>query len=149
MPEPRLTAKEIEILVRHQLAVLRRPNRPPRLGWADPALIAALTRLLPVHRRLGLLVTPSTILRWHRQLVARGWTTKPRHALLGEHRACSLAALAGDGLPLVLDGVADSRWRTGVAGTSSTNSASASGSRTPRTTFSSSGLVTVWWATTR
>ena len=72
------TVKEIDILVlRHQLAVLRGPNRPPRLGWADRALIAALTRLLPVHRRLGLLVTPSTILRWHRQLVARGWTTKP------------------------------------------------------------------------
>jgi putative transposase len=71
------TVKEIEILVlRHQLAVLRGPNRPPRLGWADRALIAALTRLLPVHRRLGLLVTPSTILRWHRQLVARRWATK-------------------------------------------------------------------------
>jgi putative transposase len=53
------------------------PNRPPRLGWADRALIAALTRLLPVHRRFGLLVTPSTILRWQRQLVARRWTTKP------------------------------------------------------------------------
>jgi putative transposase len=72
------TAKEIEILVlRHQLAVLRRPNRPPRLGWADRALIVALARLLPVHRRLGLLVTPSTILRWHRQLVDRRWATKP------------------------------------------------------------------------
>jgi putative transposase len=40
-------------------------------------VIAALSRLLPVRRRLGLLVTPSTILRWHRELVARRWTTKP------------------------------------------------------------------------
>ena len=72
------TSKEIEILVlRHQLAVLRRRTSRPRLSWADRALIAALTRLLPVRRRLGLLVTPSTILRWHRQLVARRWTTKP------------------------------------------------------------------------
>jgi hypothetical protein len=41
------------------------------------SLIAALTRLLPRPRRLGLLVTPATILRWHRQLVARRWTTQP------------------------------------------------------------------------
>ena len=47
------------------------------MNWTDRALIAALTRLLPTPRRLGLLVTPATILRWHRQLVARRWTTQP------------------------------------------------------------------------
>ena len=47
------------------------------MSWTDRALIAALTRLLPTPRRLGLLVTPSTILRWHRQLVASRWTTQP------------------------------------------------------------------------
>ena len=47
------------------------------MSWADRALIAALTRLLPTPRRLGLLVTPATILRWHRQLIARRWTTQP------------------------------------------------------------------------
>jgi transposase InsO family protein len=47
------------------------------MSWTDRALIAALTRLLPGPRRLGLLVTPATILRWHRQLVARHWTTQP------------------------------------------------------------------------
>jgi putative transposase len=58
------TAKEIEILVlRHQLAVLQRQTPRPRMSWTDRALIAALTRLLPTPRRLGLLVTPSTILR--------------------------------------------------------------------------------------
>ena len=72
------TAKEIEILVlRHQLAVLRRGARRPRLSWADRAVIAALTRLLPTPRRLGLLVTPATLLRWRRQLVARRWATEP------------------------------------------------------------------------
>ena len=72
------TAKEIEILVlRHQLAVLRRRTPRLRTSWADRALIAALTRLLPTPRRLGLLVTPATILRWHRQLVTRRWTTTP------------------------------------------------------------------------
>jgi len=76
------TSKEIEILVlRHQLTVLRRQTRRPRLSWADRALITALTRLLPTPRRLALLVTPATILRWHRQLIcecrcgAPGWRT--------------------------------------------------------------------------
>ena len=71
-------AKEIEILVlRHQLAVLQRRAPRPRMRWADRALIAAMTRMLPTHRRLGLLVTPATILRWHRRLVSRRWTTQP------------------------------------------------------------------------
>ena len=71
-------SKEIEILVlRHQLAVLQRRTPRPRMSWTDRALIAALTRLLPIRQRLGLLVTPATILRWHRQLIARRWTTTP------------------------------------------------------------------------
>ena len=65
------TAKEIEILVlRHQLAVLQQRTPRPRMTWTDRAVIAALSRLLPVRRRHGLLVAPATILRWHRQLVA-------------------------------------------------------------------------------
>jgi putative transposase len=72
-------AKDVEILVlRHQLAVLHRLNPRPRMSWADRALIAALVRRLPGHRRVGLLVTPATILRWHRRLVARRWTTSDR-----------------------------------------------------------------------
>src|SRR6185312_10204293 len=67
---------EIEILVlRHQLAVLQRRQWRPRISWTDRAVIAALGRLLPAHRRRRLLVTPSTILRWHRHLVRRRWTT--------------------------------------------------------------------------
>jgi putative transposase len=73
------TTKDIEILVlRHQLAVLQRRTPRPRITWTDRAIIAMPTRLLPVRRRRGLLVTPATILRWHRQLIARCWTpTKP------------------------------------------------------------------------
>jgi putative transposase len=72
------TTKEIEILVlRHQLAVLQRRTPRPPVSWTDRAVIAALARLLPVRRRVGLLVTPATILRWHRLLVARRWTTQP------------------------------------------------------------------------
>jgi hypothetical protein len=85
------TAKDIEILVlRPQLAVLQRRTPRPRMSWTDRALIAALTRLLPVRRRLGLLITPATVLGWHRRLVARRWTTQPtrpgRPAISDNHR---------------------------------------------------------------
>ena len=71
------TAKEIQILVlRHQLAVLQRRTPRPQINWSDRAVIAALGRLLPARRRLGLLVTPATILRWHRHLASRRWTTR-------------------------------------------------------------------------
>src|SRR3954466_2256832 len=70
--------KDIGILVlRHQLAVLQRRTPRPRMSWTDRALIAALARLLPVRRRLGLLVPPATILRRHRQLVATAGPPSP------------------------------------------------------------------------
>src|SRR5882757_7041955 len=71
--------KDVEILVlRHQVAVLRRKSGRPRVCWADRALIVALVGRLPSGRRIGLLVTPATILRWHRRLVVRRWTTNGR-----------------------------------------------------------------------
>jgi putative transposase len=60
-----------------RIGCTRRGTPRPRTNWPDQAVIAAITRLLPVRRRLGLLVTRATILRWHRQLVARRWTTPP------------------------------------------------------------------------
>jgi hypothetical protein len=74
----RSDTKEIEILVlRHQLAVLQRRTQRPPMSWTDRAVSAALARLLPVRRRVELLVTPATIPRWHRLLIARRWTTQP------------------------------------------------------------------------
>jgi putative transposase len=68
-------AKELEILVlRHELHVLRRQVARPRIGAADRAVLAALSRVLPRARQQSLLVQPATVLRWHRELVRRRWT---------------------------------------------------------------------------
>jgi hypothetical protein len=72
--------KELEIVVlRHELAVLRRQARPPQLTTSDRVFLTAASRLLPRSRWQSFLVKPATLLRWHRHMVARRWTYAGRN----------------------------------------------------------------------
>src|SRR5215207_2940079 len=78
-------AKDVGLLVpRHQVAVLRRQVHRPALEPADRVVLGALSRLLPRPRWSAFFVSPATLLRWHRELIARRWTY--RHTRAGRPR---------------------------------------------------------------
>jgi hypothetical protein len=72
-------SKEAEIVVlRQQLAVLRRQVERPRFTWLDRALVALFSKFVPRERWQGFLVTPKTVLDWHRRLVKGHWARKSK-----------------------------------------------------------------------
>jgi putative transposase len=87
-------AKDAELLVlRHEVAVLRRQVARPRVDWVDRAVLASLVRLLPRPAWQGLVVQPATLLRWHQDLIRRRWTyphRRGRPAVAAELRALVL-----------------------------------------------------------
>jgi putative transposase len=89
-------SKDVEILVlRHQLKVLRRQAGRPRLRWVDRVVLAAASRAIPRPAWSSFLVSPQTLLRWHRELVRRKWTYNRK-------RACGRPPLDSDTRELIL-----------------------------------------------
>jgi putative transposase len=75
-PAPDARDAEVAVL-RHQLMVLRRQVAKPRFQPSDRLVLAVLSRVLPRERWSAFLITPATLLRWHRELVGRRWTCTP------------------------------------------------------------------------
>jgi hypothetical protein len=99
LPARSQASKDAEILVlHHEVALLRRSNPKPRLSWPDRAVLAAVARILPKRLRECRVVTPGTLLRWHKRLVAKKWTQPkaPGRPPIGEELVDLIVRLASE-----------------------------------------------------
>ena len=98
-------SKDLEILVlRHQLRVLQRTSGPPKFRAVDRVLLAVASRAIPRDRWVAFFVTPATLLRWHRELVRRKWTSRkgrPARTAADRSRGSGAHLSAGPGEPSV------------------------------------------------
>src|SRR5690242_9942043 len=97
------SSKDAEILaLRHEVAVLRRTNPRPRMCWTDRAVLAALARIMPKALRACRIVTPGTLLRWHRRLVAAKWRQPrpPGRPPVSDELVALILRLAREKLPV-------------------------------------------------